>query len=128
MGYAIQLNMAIHYVISPLCEEVGSRKYYEMELEGPFFVIFCGHIFTKQCLQNALLSFQKLALIEVNESMKLKGSEMGTKMQKIESRSSSFKRENFGKLQQAVGPGDRLQTQLGQLQKLLLLALAVVKQ
>ena len=55
--------------------------------------------------------------------MKLKGSEMGTKMQKIESRSSSFKRENFGKLQQAVGPGDRLQTQLGQLQKLLLLAL-----
>ena len=58
--------------------------------------------------------------------MKLKGSEMGTKMQKIESRSSSFKRENFGKLQQAVGPGDRLQTQLGQLHKLLLLlALAV---
>ena len=74
-------------------------------------------------LQNALLSFQKLALIEVNESMKLKGSEMGTKMQKIESRSSSFKRENFGKLQQAVGPGDRLQTQLGQLHKLLLLLL-----
>ena len=68
-------------------------------------------------------SFKKLDLIEVNESMKLKGSEMGTKMQKIESRSSSFKRENFGKLQQAVGPGDRLQTQLGQLQKLLLLAL-----
>ena len=42
--------------------------------------------------------------------MKLKGSEMGTKMQKIESRNSSFKRENFGKLQQAVGPGDRLTT------------------
>ena len=50
-------------------------------------------------------SFKKQDLIEVNESMKLKGSEMGTKMQKIESRSSSFKRENFGKLQQAVGPG-----------------------
>ena len=32
-------------------------------------------------------SFKKLDLIEVNESMKLKGSEMGTKMQKIESRS-----------------------------------------
>ena len=52
-------------------------------------------------------------MIEVNESMKLKGSEMGTKMQKIESRNSSFKRENFGKLQQAVGPGDRLSSQLG---------------
>ena len=58
-------------------------------------------------------SFKKLDLIEVNESMKLKGSEMGTKMQKIESRNSSFKRENFGKLQQAVGPGDRLSSQLG---------------
>ena len=45
--------------------------------------------------------------------MKVKGSEMGTKMQKIESRNSSFKRENFGKLQQAVGPGDRLSSQLG---------------
>ena len=63
-------------------------------------------------------SFKKLDLIEVNESMKLKGSEMGTKMQKIESRSQlassiaarSSKRENFGKLQQAVGPGDRLTT------------------
>ena len=32
-------------------------------------------------------SFKKLDVIEVNESMKLKGSEMGTKMQKIESRS-----------------------------------------
>ena len=32
-------------------------------------------------------SFKKQDLIEVNESMKLKGSEMGTKMQKIESRS-----------------------------------------
>ena len=43
------------------------------------------------CALHSLLfsSFAKLDLIEVNESMKLKGSEMGTKMQKIESRSYS---------------------------------------
>ena len=45
----------------------------------------------KMCALHSLLfsSFEKLDLIEVNESMKLKGSEMGTKMQKIESRSYS---------------------------------------
>ena len=59
----------------------------------------------KMCALHSLLfiSFAKLDLIEVNESMKLKGSEMGTKMQKIESRRQLLQARKLWKITTSCG-------------------------